>query len=129
MREIAADGCKKVARNLSAVLDSLERGQEEIMLVRNRRQIARLVPEAPRQDASATQSRSGPSATKLRETRSGASRASQSRTVVNIPLRHVTPCKPPARISRATRFRLTCVPRAPSSARILGTPYVPADQR
>ena len=41
----------EVARNFSAVLDSVERDQEEIVLVRNRRQIARLVPEAPRQDA------------------------------------------------------------------------------
>ena len=41
----------EVARNFSAVLDSLERNQEEIVLVRNRRQIARLVPEAPRQGA------------------------------------------------------------------------------
>lgn len=41
----------EVARNFSAVLDSLERDQEEIVLVRNGRQIARLVPEAPRQDA------------------------------------------------------------------------------
>jgi len=41
----------KVARNFSAVLDAVERDQEEIMLVRNDRHIARLVPEAPRQDA------------------------------------------------------------------------------
>jgi prevent-host-death family protein len=41
----------EVARNFSAVLDAVERDQEEIVLVRNRRQIARLVPEAPRQDA------------------------------------------------------------------------------
>ena len=41
----------EIARNFRAVLDSLERDQEEIVLVRNRRQIARLVPEAPRQDA------------------------------------------------------------------------------
>jgi prevent-host-death family protein len=41
----------EVARNFSAVLDSVERDQEEVVLVRNRRQIARLVPEAPRQDA------------------------------------------------------------------------------
>ena len=41
----------KVARNFSAVLDAVERNQEEIVLVRNQRQIARLVPEAPRQDA------------------------------------------------------------------------------
>ena len=40
-----------VARNFSAVLDAVERDQEEIVLVRNDRQIARLVPEAPRQDA------------------------------------------------------------------------------
>ncbi len=41
----------EVARNFSAVLDALEREQEEIVLVRNRRHVARLVPEAPRQDA------------------------------------------------------------------------------
>jgi antitoxin (DNA-binding transcriptional repressor) of toxin-antitoxin stability system len=40
-----------VARNLSAVLDALERDQEEIVLVRNQRHIARLIPEAPHQDA------------------------------------------------------------------------------
>jgi antitoxin (DNA-binding transcriptional repressor) of toxin-antitoxin stability system len=40
-----------VARNFSAVLDALERDQEEIVLVRNQRQVARLVPEAPSQDA------------------------------------------------------------------------------
>ncbi len=40
-----------VARNFSAVLDSLERDQEEVVLVRNQRHVARLVPEAPRQDA------------------------------------------------------------------------------
>ena len=41
----------QVARNFSAVLDAVERDQEEIMLVRNQRQVARLVPESPRQDA------------------------------------------------------------------------------
>lgn len=40
-----------VARNFSAVLDAVERDQEEIVLVRNQRRVARLVPEAPRQDA------------------------------------------------------------------------------
>jgi len=40
-----------VARNFSAVLDALERDQEEIVLVRNQRHIARLIPEAPYQDA------------------------------------------------------------------------------
>lgn len=37
----------EVARNFSAVLDGVEREQEEVVLVRNRRQIARLVPEPP----------------------------------------------------------------------------------
>lgn len=41
----------EVARNFSAVLDAVERDQEEIVLVRNQRHVARLVPEAPRQDA------------------------------------------------------------------------------
>jgi prevent-host-death family protein len=40
-----------VARNFSAVLDAVERDQEEVVLVRNQRHVARLVPEAPRQDA------------------------------------------------------------------------------
>ena len=40
-----------VARNFSAVRDALERDQEEVVLVRNQRPIARLVPEASRQDA------------------------------------------------------------------------------
>jgi antitoxin (DNA-binding transcriptional repressor) of toxin-antitoxin stability system len=40
-----------VARNFSAVLDALEADQEEVILVRNKRHIARLVPEAPQQDA------------------------------------------------------------------------------
>ena len=40
-----------VARNFSAVLDAVEHDQEEIVLVRNQRHVARLVPEAPRQDA------------------------------------------------------------------------------
>jgi antitoxin (DNA-binding transcriptional repressor) of toxin-antitoxin stability system len=33
------------------VLDALERDQEEIVLVRHQRPVARLIPEAPRQDA------------------------------------------------------------------------------
>jgi prevent-host-death family protein len=41
----------EVARNFSAVLDAVERDQEEVVLVRNQRRIARLVPEAPHQDA------------------------------------------------------------------------------
>lgn len=41
----------EVARNFSAVLDAVERDPEEIVLIRNQRQVARLVPEAARQDA------------------------------------------------------------------------------
>jgi prevent-host-death family protein len=41
----------EVARNFSSVLDSVERRQEEVVLVRNRRPIARLVPEPPAQNA------------------------------------------------------------------------------
>ena len=41
----------EVARNFSAVMDGLEAEQEEIVLVRNRRAIARLVPEPPEQTA------------------------------------------------------------------------------
>lgn len=41
----------EVARNFSSVLDRVERAQEEVVLVRNRRPIARLVPEPPAQNA------------------------------------------------------------------------------
>lgn len=41
----------EVARNFSSVLDRVEKDQEEVVLVRNHRQIARLVPEPPAQDA------------------------------------------------------------------------------
>ena len=41
----------EAARNFSRVLDEVERDQEEIVLVRNRRHIVRLVPEPPSQDA------------------------------------------------------------------------------
>jgi len=41
----------EVARNFSAVMDGLEAGQEEIVLMRNHRPIARLIPEPPAQDA------------------------------------------------------------------------------
>jgi len=41
----------EVARNFSAVLDNVEREQEEVVLVRNRRRIARLVPEPPARNA------------------------------------------------------------------------------
>jgi antitoxin (DNA-binding transcriptional repressor) of toxin-antitoxin stability system len=41
----------EVARNFRRVLDAVEHDQEEIVLVRNRRTVARLVPEAPAQTA------------------------------------------------------------------------------
>lgn len=41
----------EVARNFSAVMDDMEAAQEEIVLVRNHRAIARLVPESPAQTA------------------------------------------------------------------------------
>lgn len=41
----------EVSRNFSAVLDGVEREQEEVVLVRNRRQIARLIPEPPARNA------------------------------------------------------------------------------
>ncbi len=40
-----------VARNFRAVLDRLENDQEEVVLIRNKRCIARLVPEAAQLDA------------------------------------------------------------------------------
>jgi antitoxin (DNA-binding transcriptional repressor) of toxin-antitoxin stability system len=41
----------EVARNFSAVMDEVERDQEEIILVRNHKTIARLVPESAAQNA------------------------------------------------------------------------------
>ena len=41
----------EVARNFREVLDSVEHGQEEIVLVRNRKQVARFVPEPPCENA------------------------------------------------------------------------------
>ena len=41
----------EVARNFRKVMDSVEQEQEEIVLVRNRKQVTRLVPEAPHQNA------------------------------------------------------------------------------
>ena len=76
---------------------------------------------------SATQSLFGPSALKYRSTRSGAGLESASRMVVQVPLRRLTPCKPAAFISRATRLRPTWTPRSASSAWIIGAPYAPLD--
>ena len=41
----------EVARNFSAVMDRIETDHEEVVLVRNHKPIARLVPEPPAQDA------------------------------------------------------------------------------
>jgi antitoxin (DNA-binding transcriptional repressor) of toxin-antitoxin stability system len=41
----------EVSRNFSAIMDGLESGQEEIVLVHNHRPVARLVPEPPAQNA------------------------------------------------------------------------------
>ena len=41
----------EVARKFSAVMDEVERDQEEIILVRNQKTIARLVPESAAQNA------------------------------------------------------------------------------
>lgn len=41
----------EVARNFSEVMDSVENGQEEIVLMRNHKPIARLVPEPQAQNA------------------------------------------------------------------------------
>ena len=41
----------EAARNFSRVLDEVELEQEEIVLVRNHRQIVRLIPEPPVQNA------------------------------------------------------------------------------
>jgi antitoxin (DNA-binding transcriptional repressor) of toxin-antitoxin stability system len=41
----------EVARRFSSVLDEVERDREEIVLVRNRRQIARLIPEPAAKNA------------------------------------------------------------------------------
>jgi len=76
---------------------------------------------------SATQSWSGPLATKRRWTRSAEARASLSRTVVNTRLRRQMPVRPASRMSRATRFLPTATPSAASSACKRGAPYVPRD--
>ncbi len=41
----------EVVRNFREVIDSVENGQEEIVLVRNQKQVARLVPEVAPQNA------------------------------------------------------------------------------
>jgi antitoxin (DNA-binding transcriptional repressor) of toxin-antitoxin stability system len=41
----------EVARHFSAVMDEVERNKEEIILVRNHKTIARLVPESAAQNA------------------------------------------------------------------------------
>ena len=41
----------EVARNFSEVIDSVENKQEEIVLIRNQKEVARLIPEPPPQNA------------------------------------------------------------------------------
>ncbi len=41
----------EMARHFSEVIDSVEQKQEEIVLIRNRKQVARLVPEVASQNA------------------------------------------------------------------------------
>ena len=41
----------EVARNFSAVMNRVEAGQEEVILIRNNKPVARLVPEPPEQNA------------------------------------------------------------------------------
>jgi PHD/YefM family antitoxin component YafN of YafNO toxin-antitoxin module len=41
----------EVARNFSAIMDDVEQDREEVILVRNHKPIARLVPESPTQNA------------------------------------------------------------------------------
>jgi antitoxin (DNA-binding transcriptional repressor) of toxin-antitoxin stability system len=41
----------EVARHFSEIIDSVEKKQEEIVLVRNRKKVARLVPETAPQNA------------------------------------------------------------------------------
>jgi antitoxin (DNA-binding transcriptional repressor) of toxin-antitoxin stability system len=41
----------EVARNFSRALDEIERDRDEIVVVRNHRRIARIVPEPPEQTA------------------------------------------------------------------------------
>ncbi len=48
MRTLSAT---EVSRHFSDVLDSLERGGEEIVIVRNKQPVARLIPGTPRMSA------------------------------------------------------------------------------
>jgi antitoxin (DNA-binding transcriptional repressor) of toxin-antitoxin stability system len=41
----------EVARNFSAVIDKVEAEQEDVVLIRNQKTVARLVPEPPAQNA------------------------------------------------------------------------------
>jgi antitoxin (DNA-binding transcriptional repressor) of toxin-antitoxin stability system len=41
----------EVARNFSAIIDEVETEQEEVILIRNQKRVARLVPEPPEQNA------------------------------------------------------------------------------
>jgi antitoxin (DNA-binding transcriptional repressor) of toxin-antitoxin stability system len=41
----------EVARNFSAIIDKVEAEQEDVILIRNQKAVARLVPEPPAQNA------------------------------------------------------------------------------
>ena len=41
----------EVARNFSAIIDRVEAEQEDVVLIRNQKVVARLVPEPPEQNA------------------------------------------------------------------------------
>jgi hypothetical protein len=71
---------------------------------------------------SATHSRFGPVAVNSRPTKSAAGWAPASRRVVTNCFRRLTPRTCAPRIRRATRFRPTRTPRAPSSACTRGAP-------
>ena len=60
-------------------------------------------------------------------TRSGATSAREAARAVQRRRRRLTPCRPSARISRATPGSDTCSPCAYSSACTRGAPYVPCD--
>ena len=64
------------------------------------------------------------SASNRRSTRSGAGWACESRRVVRGARRRLTPATPAARITRASRVRLTATPASASSACTRGAPYV-----
>ena len=74
---------------------------------------------------SATHSRLGATAVKLRSTKSPGRSAWAAGIVVRLPFPRMTPASPRARISRATRSRPTSQPSRRSCRHTLSTPYTP----